>query len=87
MLERAVTISPKERVEKFPGNNLVVQNFKLLLFCLAYGNVDAVIDGIVENQENAAQQRSRLKAYTLRVTLTGFNFFCSKFDPEHGKIN
>ena len=44
------------------------------------------MDGIVENQENAAQERSRLKAYTLSVTLPGFNLFCSKFDPEHGKL-
>ena len=49
-------------------------------------STDAVMDGIVENQENAAQERSRLKAYTLSVTLPGFNFFCSKFDPEHGQL-
>ena len=45
------------------------------------------MDGIVENQENAAQERSRLKAYTLSVTLPGFNFFCSKFDPESGQLS
>ena len=51
-----------------------------------WGNVDAVIDGIVENQENAAEERLCLKAHTLSVTLPGFNFFRSKFDPEHGQL-
>ena len=51
-----------------------------------WGNVDAVIDGIVENQENATRERLCLKAHALSVTLPGFNFFRSKFDPEHGQL-
>ena len=41
-----------------------------------WGNVDAVIDGVVENQENTAQERFCLKAHALSVTLPGLNFFC-----------
>ena len=40
-----------------------------------WGNVDAVIDGIVENEENTAQEKFHVKAQALSVTLPGFNFF------------
>ena len=43
-----------------------------------WGNVDAVIDGIVENQENTAQERFHFKAHALSVTLPGFNIFLLK---------
>ena len=41
----------------------------------------------MENQENAARERSHLKSHALSVTLPGFNFFRSKFDPEPGQLS
>ena len=63
-----------------------VMSFFMFIENPHWGNVDAVIDGIVENQENVAQERIHLKAHAFSVTLPGFNFFRSKFDPEHGQL-